>query len=549
MFASTDSIDLDAVIDHAGDAVCVADRNMVFKAANRRFSLFHGFSDPRDLLGKSAFETYPGFRSSVFFEVCEAAVRTARPVTQVGFSSKFNDWVIIRCMPFGDDTMMVVQKFDDSRIKSIYAARHDPLTSLPSRTAFENDCANLPAFALPVAAIAIDILHLRHLNESLGTPAGDRCLMEMASRLRANLPSDASTYRLGDDEFLVVSSDPGLVAEDRLARLLEAMEQPFRLEADAARQAVRVTLGACRQEDAHNATEACARAIASMAQTRDRRLGRIVHEQNTVPLECRPTLLHEMQQACATGQFVVHLQPQVDLSDGRVCGAEALIRWNHPTRGLLAPDSFLPFAEEMDFVDRLDRAAFTRTLEALQDNLRHGVRVPVAFNLSAQSLCSPDIVAFCRAALSDSGVDASLLCVEITETAMMADIERSRQVVQDLKATGMTVAIDDFGSGYSSMAYLMRYPSRFLKVDREFIRDLDTDENRQVMVGNIVRMAGGLGITTIAEGVETAAQEAALGTLGCSIAQGYRYARPLPPAEFLDYARSRGTSSAKAAVR
>ena len=257
----------------------------------------------------------------------------------------------------------------------------------------------------------------------------------------------------------------------------------------------------------------------------------------------RSELESQLRAAMDAGQFVLMLQPKGSLDGRHVVGAEALIRWPHPERGLLAPDQFLPLAQECGLMPALDRWVLRHALSQVQTLRRLGLEVPIAINLSVDSLSDSGLVDSVLAALRDTGIEAGMLDIEIPEGALMRDVATSASVLAGLDELGVGISIDDFGTGYSSFAYLARFPVHTLKVDRSFVHDMTTNPASRAIVKALIRLAHSLQMRVVAEGAETDEQMAMLQRMRCDEVQGYGYGRPMPFERFVEFARAHAPSS------
>jgi EAL domain-containing protein (putative c-di-GMP-specific phosphodiesterase class I) len=253
----------------------------------------------------------------------------------------------------------------------------------------------------------------------------------------------------------------------------------------------------------------------------------------------RLTMLGDLRRALDHGEFELHYQPKMAVRTGEVIGAEALARWRHPARGIVAPNDFIPVLEGTSLIHRFTAQVLDLALAQTRAWSDDGHRIPVAVNVSTRSLLDDAFPDAIEAALRRAGVPGDLLCIEITENTVMADPDRAVRVLHRIRALGVTTAIDDFGTGYSSMAYLRILPVDEIKVDRSFVRDMDTDHSNFVLVESTVDLGHNLGLVVVAEGVENDSTAAALDELGCDSAQGYHYARPLMPEDFLSFLNAR----------
>ena len=548
LFASLDDENLDAVLHGIGDAVCVTDQDMRFIAANLHYAQFYGLSDPNQLIGKKALEVYPNFEQSVFYEACARTAQTGETTTRYGFSTNIRRWVVIRCYRFRENRYaMVVHQISDATSKAGYVPQFDTLTSLPNRWAFENDAESLHKHLQKVSLMLVDISHFREINEKLGFPSGDRCLMEVAARLRMAVHQSDRVYRLGNDQFLVLGSGTTSDMLHRKDRVLAELNRPLTLEGKD--YVLNFNVGTCVTTSSLAGPKLLTHAEQAMSFAKATKSGYAEYSEQMGKSIYDPSLNKGIRDAIDNDQLVVVFQPQIDLIDGKVCSAEALVRWQHPERGMVPPADFLPFAEETGLIVALDRVVAVKTMEEIVRLGTLGKALPISFNLSALNVCDESMVEFLREQVVRIGVDPTMVGVEITETSLMSDVETSERVIAALKDMGMHISIDDFGSGYSSMAYLLRYPSNYLKIDREFIRDLHKGGTHQTMVKNLIGLAHGLGIGVVAEGVETAEDQRLLESMNCDIAQGYHIARPMRASDLEEWLEKKEISSVDSQIR
>jgi diguanylate cyclase (GGDEF)-like protein/PAS domain S-box-containing protein len=410
----------------------------------------------------------------------------------------------------------------------------DSLTGLPSRTLFhrraEQAVARIGHSSRGIAILCADLDRFGRINESLGHLAGDEVLAEVARRLRAAVPAPDTVARGGGDEFLVLVEDvPD--AETAMAtaeRILAELRRPLLL--DDIEFTCPASIGVVHRGPSGAGIETlegdAALAMAT-AKARGRDRAQLFTDQLRASMP-RLSLERELQQAVTQEQFVVRFQPEIELATNRVVGVEALVRWDHPERGLLPPADFVGAAEESGAIVDIGRQVLAESCARLAEWSAHTDHpLTVAVNLSARQLADPGLVEFTRATLERHGIAPSRLVLEMTESTLVDDAERASDVFRALRDLGVSVAIDDFGTGYSSLLYLKRFPADVLKIDRSFVDGLGTDAGDSAIVAAVIRLAHRLDLTVIAEGVETAEQLAHLKRLGCEQAQGYLWSRPM----------------------
>ena len=420
------------------------------------------------------------------------------------------------------------------------ASLPSPTSDTPETTGTERSMGTGPA-----SLVIVGLDRFKEINDSLGHAAGDALLIQVGQRIRTHLRSDDLLARLGGDEFallLLRTSAEGAVA---LARTVRAsIEEPFTVE--ATRLHVDASLGVATTPVPGGSRAELLR-CADIAMDDAKRSGSgialyspVMHGEATN----RVALLEELRSALtgdpAGGELVMHLQPQMTLvagspADQRVHGMEALVRWIHPTQGLLLPGRFLPLAEGTGLMRDLGYVVGERALDACRTWWDLGYRFPVSINLSAADMHDEALPERIAASLASRGLPASALVIEVTEHSLMADSARVRPVLERLRASGVAISIDDYGTGFSSLAYLRRLPLDELKLDRLMVADVHQDTASAAIVRHTVGLAHSLGLRLVAEGIEVAETRDMLADLGCDVGQGYLFARPMPPSDVADW--------------
>ncbi|WP_245817022.1 putative bifunctional diguanylate cyclase/phosphodiesterase [Geodermatophilus saharensis] len=415
-------------------------------------------------------------------------------------------------------------------------ARTDELTGLPNRRALLESARTVLAGATtarPAALLLLDLDGFKEVNDSLGHGSGDQLLRQVGPRLAPALARGELLARLGGDEFAVLLPDAGLsTAAERARAVHDLLRRPFTV--DGVRLHVGVSIGVSTAPvPADDVQELLRCADVAMYAAKTERTG--VHVYVPDPTSGsgeRLRTMEELRTALVAGELDVHLQPQVAMDDGRVVGVEALLRWHHPVRGLLGPAVVLPAAEQAGLLRPLTDAVLERSLDAVSRWWAEH-RVPVSVNLSAANVADLDLPGKVAAQLAHHGLPAAALTLELVEDTLMADPERGRTVLAELRRLGVRTSIDDYGTGYSSLAYLRRLPADELKLDRSLTADVAEDERAAAIVRHTVALAHDLGLSLVAEGVEDAVTAARLAALGCDVAQGYAVARPMPVGDLL----------------
>jgi diguanylate cyclase (GGDEF)-like protein len=419
-----------------------------------------------------------------------------------------------------------------------HQALHDMLTGLPNRAFFyertDSVLESTTAEGRCCAVMLFDLDRFKEINDTMGHKYGDRVLTEVGPRVRTVLRGHDTLARLGGDEFCVLLPDvAGEQEAVRVAeRIIEVLEEPFDL--DGIVLGIEASCGiSLAPTDGNGADLLLQRADIAMYVAKDSQASVVVYtEELSVSTPDRVALLGDLRNAVARSEFILHYQPKASMRSRAVEGAEALIRWEHPTLGLLYPDSFIPEAERSGLIEPMTHwvleEALCQSRRWMDRAAPHASRdFSMAVNLSARSLLDASLPDVVQRALSRWNVPPHLLDLEITETIIMTDPARARRVLTELADIGVTLSIDDFGTGYSSLAYLRDLPVHQLKIDRSFVQELGARSDDVVIVRSVVDLARNLGLRTIAEGVEDAATWEQLTDLGCDSAQGYYLARPM----------------------
>ncbi|CAM5515667.1 hypothetical protein ATER59S_03908 [Aquamicrobium terrae] len=421
---------------------------------------------------------------------------------------------------------------DESAEYVFQETNFDKLTGTLTRAAMTGRIADAAAATLktgkPVYLIDIGIDRFKQVNDAIGYSHGDELVRAFAARLKAALPKDAVIGRLGAGEFGVLYPDHRLDGPvDELAeRLIEQMSAPYVLSTH--QQSVSLSVGiVAMPKDGIDPVQIMRRSNLALQHARAAGLGNWATFQPEMGkvADYRQWIESELHSAFERGDFDLHYQPQLDLPSGRVVGYEALIRWKHPERGMIAPMEFIPIAEETGMICPIGEWVLRR---ACKDARHLPQDCFVAVNISPVQFMTRDFVAMVKSVLESTGMQPERLEVEVTETAMTQDRERAAAILQELSQMGILVAIDDFGTGYSNLSYLIDFPFHKLKIDRSFVSRIDTDSNTGAVVSTIVGLSRALGVSTIAEGVETENQATLLKAAGCEVVQGYLFGKPAP---------------------
>jgi diguanylate cyclase (GGDEF)-like protein len=437
----------------------------------------------------------------------------------------------------------------EKQAENEYQALHDSLTGMPNRMLFQQRLVEAIAEGRrtgeTLAVMLIDLDHFKEINDTLGHHFGDLLLQEIGPRLSSVLRENDLMARLGGDEFGIVL--PELPSDDvalRIAdRLLEELETPVSVEGLALDVSGSVGI-ALFPSQANDAEALLRRADVAMYSAKENGGGYELYADDMDRHNpARLTLIGQVRPALEGGEFSMYYQPKVRLSDGRAAGAEGLIRWEHPSLGLLSPDEFIPLVEKTVLLRPLTHYVIAAVLEQWREWADVGIRIPIAVNVSPRSLLDQDLPEEVRDELRRWEVPPAFLRLELTESFMVGDSGRSSQVLDALADVGVGLSIDDFGTGYSSLSHLKRLPIEEIKIDRSFVMQMHVDANDFMIVRATVDLGRNLGLRVVAEGVEDLATFDRLAEFGCDEAQGYYISRPLSAVEFTRWLSVRNLES------
>ncbi|MGI8664827.1 MAG: putative bifunctional diguanylate cyclase/phosphodiesterase [Jatrophihabitans sp.] len=423
-------------------------------------------------------------------------------------------------------------------------SRTDDLTLLPNRrSVIATLDAGLQSHQ-PLALMLLDLDGFKDVNDTLGHAAGDSVLQLAAHRMRQALPASVLIGRLGGDEYaIVMNSDDTLVLMETAQLILEVLLQPALVE--GIELSTIASIGITVRAEADVASiELLRRADVAMYQAKSTRAGAVLYDAHSDDFSRQKLqLAEELRRAIPEGQLVMYYQPQIDAATQQVCGLEALVRWQHPQHGLLSPIAFLPAARRDGLMLALSEAVGRMVVTDLGRWRAHGLEPRVSLNCAPPELFSGVFLTRLYEAISDADLPPESLVIEVTEDSFIAEPERARLILTDIRAHHVQIAIDDYGTGFSSLSYLRDLPVQELKVDRSFIATMRADQRTRMIVASTFQMAQALGLRTVAEGVENAATAADLVAMGVDVLQGYHVARPMPADEVEAWVRERTSLS------
>jgi len=511
---------------------------------NDAIARMFGYRDREDFLAQSAYSLY---NSEEERNRLMAQVRKHGSLSNVEVRMRRRDgtpvWVIenMTLLDGGilEGTIVDITDRKTAQEQMEYQAYHDALTGLPNRLLFRDRIdialAHAKRHHTAAAVMFLDLDQFKLVNDSLGHTVGDALLQEVATRLVLSIRADDTVARMGGDEFTVLLTDIKEAGSSSIVaqKLLDTISRPMMIEGHELY--VTTSIGIARSpEDGVDAETLLKRADSAMYRAKEAGRNNFQFATLTTIESTSERLLIErsLHHAFEREEFVVHYQPMTNLLTGNVVGAEALIRWNHPERGLMAPDDFIPIAEDCGLILPIGEWVLRTAVKQMKEwHTDHGP-LRVAVNLSARQFQQRDLTSMIERILTESNYPPELLDVEITESTAMQNADVSLAVMKRLRQMGVRISIDDFGTGYSSLSYLKRFPIDTVKIDQNFVRDLSDVSNDGAIITAVISMARALNLRVVAEGVETEAQLAFLRRENCEVVQGFLHSKPVPAAEF-----------------
>jgi diguanylate cyclase (GGDEF)-like protein/PAS domain S-box-containing protein len=446
-------------------------------------------------------------------------------------------------------TLEDITAWREAQEKLAYLAHHDPLTGLPNRTKFREELEQTLRRVNRdgrLAVLCLDLDHFKEINDSLGHPIGDALLKEVASRLSISVREGDTVGRLGGDEFAIVQAGTDLQASESSSladRLVAIIGAPYAIHGHQLNIGVSIGI-AFAPNDGDDPDQLLKNADMALYRAKEdgRGIYRFFETGMDARAQARRILEIDLRAALTRGEFEVHYQPIHELKTDQITAFEALVRWKHPLRGMISPMDFIPLAEETGLINQLGDWVLRR---ACMDATSWSRDVRVAVNLSPVQFKNPNLVQAVMSALTASGLAPERLELEITESVLLQDSAATLAILHKLRSFGVQISMDDFGTGYSSLSYLRSFPFDKIKIDRSFVHELATREDSMAIVRAVTGLGKSLGISIVAEGVETNEQLGLLRTEGCTEVQGFLFSRPRPAEDvetMLSYGRERGAA-------
>jgi diguanylate cyclase (GGDEF)-like protein/PAS domain S-box-containing protein len=539
---------LEAFLEHIPDNVFFKDAKSRFLRISRAMADYCGLKDPARAIGLTDADIFSTEHANQALADEQEALRTGLPMIEKEEKETWPDghetWALTTKVPLKNPEGQIIgtmgiahniTRRKQAELRIQHMALHDSLTGLPNRTLLQDRLTQAIARAQRthkhVAVLLLDLDRFKNVNDSFGHSFGDRLLELVSARLKAGIRTCDTVARLAGDEFVIaIQMAEQLEGIETVARkVLDTLSAPFQIENHELQ--INASIGICQfPEDGRNAEDLLQFADVAMYEAKQRGRGRycFFSPALTEATRCRQKLEYDLIQACARDEFVLHYQPFVETNSGRITGVEALLRWRHPERGLLSPNQFIPKLEELGLIVEVGRWVLRTACRQAAEWQRMGLSpIRVAVNVSSQQFYQGNIAGAVASVLQETKLDPKLLEIELTESQTLDDSEATINIMRNLKRLGVSLSLDDFGTGWSSLSYLRRFPIDRIKIDRSFIKDLHSQPAAEEVVKTILTLSRNLGIACIAEGVETREQQDYFKKHDCQEMQGFLFSRPI----------------------
>lgn len=550
---------LEAFLEHIPEHVYFKDRNSRFMRINLAMAAYFGLSNPKDAIDKTDADMFSSEHAGQAYKDEQEIISTGQPIVGIEEKETWPDgresWVLTTKVPLKDRLGRIIgtmgishniteRKQAEARIH--HMALHDALTGLPNRTLMAEMLTQAIAQARRnnkrVALLMLDLDHFKNVNDTYGHYTGDRLLEAVAARLKDCLRESDIIARLGGDEFLIgfpeVDDEKGV--EQVAQKILTTLSEPFLIEGH--RLQIGASGGICQYPiDGESAESLLQIADSALYDSKKKRRGTysFFTPELTQATRRRQRLERDLRDACTRGEFKLNYQPLVTIDKKHIVAVEALLRWHHSELGQVSPSEFVPLLEDLELMSEVGtwvmRTACQQSIAWQNEGLPP---VRIAVNVSAQQFYRGDIVKAVKTVIQETGMNPHLLELELTESLTLDDSESSIRIMQELKQLGVSLSLDDFGTGWSSLSYLRRFPLDRLKIDRSFLRDIESQPSAEAVVRSILNLGRNLGLSCVAEGVETREQLSYLLNQKCAEMQGFLFSRALPAEECAELIRS-----------
>jgi diguanylate cyclase (GGDEF)-like protein/PAS domain S-box-containing protein len=527
---------LSGVLESISDGFFSLDRDWRFTYVNSRAAAWMA-RKPEDLLGRDILAEFPEVAGTPFHEMYLRALERQEQASCESYYEPLQRWLEARAYPSKDGLTVffadiTLRKEAETRL--MYMATHDSLTGLHNRFSCLRALDECLAADSMVGVLFIDLDHFKEVNDAHGHQSGDIALQEIGRRLAGLGDADTTVSRISGDEFVIVLANANVERATALAAaVLLRMAEPIAVDhlKVSVGASIGIALGAARQ---HTADELLNNADAAMyaSKANGRHTFSVFSPESAQMIKQRLELRQEVFSALERRQFVLFYQPQVSAANGAVVGAEALLRWEHPRLGMVAPGAFLSMLEDSPAITAVGAWVCEEACRQAREWELLGYRLQIAVNVSARQLADENLPLLLKNLVVHYGLHTECIKLEVTESMLTQDIDKAAAVLRSLQAEGFCIALDDFGTGYSNLSYLRRFPITTIKIDRSFVQEIEQDRRCLDIVNGVIAFAKSLKLAVICEGIETEAQACAIRSTECDVLQGYLIGKPMRAADF-----------------
>jgi diguanylate cyclase (GGDEF)-like protein/PAS domain S-box-containing protein len=527
---------LSTVLESISDGFFSLDRDWRFTYLNNRGAAWMQ-RRPEELVGKMMWEEFPEAVNGPFHDAYMRAAESQEPATCESYYDPLGIWIELRIYPSKDGLTVFfadVSERKEAETRLVHMANHDSLTGLHNRLSCLRVLDECLARDSMVGVLFIDLDHFKEVNDAHGHRAGDIALQEIGRRLAAFGNADTTVSRISGDEFVIVLADASTERATALAAtVLQRMAEPIAVEdlKVAVGASIGIALGKAHE---HTADELLNNADAAMYAAKDngRHTFSVFSPQSAQMIKERLQLRQEVFSALERRQFVLFYQPQISAANGAVVGAEALLRWEHPRLGVIAPGAFLSMLEDSPAITAVGAWVCEEACRQAREWELLGYRLQMAVNVSPRQLTDENLPLLLKNLAAHFGLDTGCIKLEVTESMLTQDIGKAASVLRSLQEEGFRIALDDFGTGYSNLSYLRQFPITAIKIDRSFVQEIEQDRRCLDIVNGVIAFAKSLKLSVICEGIETEAQARAIRSTECDVLQGYLIGKPMRASEF-----------------
>lgn len=535
---------LDKIFNDLSYLVMLTDKNMNIIEINDNFANLYK-KDKKEIISKKITDVFPSFEKSVLYEAYNDVIKNKKEVSRIGYSYVTNNLVAAKAIKY-EDNILIIAKQINSKENQLDMLHVDPLTSLNNRFMLEDKMEKFHTDKKLYSLILIDILKFKSINEGYGVNSGDFVLMEFAARLKKLTNEYITVYRYTSDQFAILYNTASIQEiEDLSKEIVNVRKEKFNINQTNLELDLSIGFYSNSQLE-HTPQEVIVKAEEALKLGKKKKNTLINYSTLNTKGINKILLVNELKDALKQNkELELFYQGQVNSKTKMICGAEALIRWNHPEKGMVSPADFLSVAEEYTLMYEIDKFVFIRAIKDIYELLKNNIEIPISINISSYSLNNLQFLDFVKTVMEKIQIKPHLITIEVTESAYIEEKEISKKVINELKDMGFTIALDDFCTGYSSMEYLLSYPAKYLKIDRQFIKDINKNEPRKNIVKGLIIIANSLNMDVIAEGVENKEESKVLEDMNCNMIQGYFYYKPLSFHNFKDAVLKNGFSDEK----